>query len=278
MIGAETLLRVGGTLLGGILGKPKNEWVVPDYSKMVSEAEKAGINPLAVLSAAPGAAMQSQNYMGQAIQEAGLMLAENVQKSQGLARVDQYQRENDALKRQVARLTLQAPVPGIYGQPAAMPSLAEAHGGANGGSGASASSSIPVVLPLGRAGDGDADARGNPVQNALEQDIPAVRAFGRDWFGSGGTSTGQTFEDAIGDPGSWLAAPMIGFDMLAAEIGRGLDYWEYSRHRKAGRLGFKMDNRYFVQEPDKPEKPMRYYGRSDKGMPRRPLTYGGYAP
>lgn len=218
-----TLLSVGSTILGGILGKPKNQWVVPDYQKIRDKAEAAGFNPLTALGVAPGSAMQTQSYMGEAIQQSGLMLAENAKKNQELAQLNAFQRENAALQKKVNELTLQAPVPGIYSQPSAMPSLAEAHGVSD-GAGYAGSDSLDRGFRVGARASGRA---GVTPQGPAQSDYAGLPPGNPIYLGglplrpSAQTSDAQTVADRYGEDfmsPSWFSGwgAFIGDVALAA--------------------------------------------------------------
>lgn len=55
-----------------------------------------------------------------------------------------------------------------------------------------------------------------------ERDVPSIRAFGLDWIGSGNFTTGQTNEDAGGDPAGWALAPFVIGDTVAHTLGSKL--------------------------------------------------------
>lgn len=135
------LISGASSLLGGIFGKPKNEYVVPNYQKIRNKAEAAGFNPLTALAMAPGQVVQSQNFMGSAIADAGLALADGLntkRKEQGaLAKLAE---ENDKLREKVQNMTLRPKVPGVYAQREAIPSVSQAVGGSSGSANAAANS------------------------------------------------------------------------------------------------------------------------------------------
>ena len=125
-------IAAGGSILGGILGKPKNEYVVPSYGQIRRKAEAAGFNPLTALAMAPGQVVQSQNYMGSAIADAALSLADaNAAKVKQNDPLEKLKRENELLKEKIINVTLRPKVPGVYGQSEAIPGIAQAVGGGN---------------------------------------------------------------------------------------------------------------------------------------------------
>jgi|GEM_PF-2829136 len=126
------LISGASSLLGGIFGGSKSEYVVPNYQKIRTKAEAAGFNPLTALAMAPGQVVQSQNYMGSAIADAGLALADGLvakdKKDGALAKLAE---ENDKLRETVQNMTLRPKVPGVYAQREAIPSVSQAVGGGN---------------------------------------------------------------------------------------------------------------------------------------------------
>lgn len=158
---------IGGiaSILGAIVGRPKNSYQVPNYAKIRAGAEAAGYSPLTALMYAPGQAMQSQNYMGQAIADAGMMLADSMAKNRASGQVSKLQQANAILAKKVQNLTLRPKVGGIYAQRQATPSLRRALGvtgaaSASSSVGASSVSTVgadprladPVVLVDGASG------------------------------------------------------------------------------------------------------------------------------
>lgn len=119
----QTVIGAGASLLSAKMGQPKNKWQVPDYAGIRSKAEAAGFNPLTALTSASGQAVQSQNYMGAAIADAGLMLADTLAKNKNAGQVSKLAQSNAALTKKVQALTLRPVVGGVYAQRQATPSL-----------------------------------------------------------------------------------------------------------------------------------------------------------
>lgn len=117
-----------GSILGGLTGGGKNEWVVPDYAAIRREAEAAGFNPMFALSMAPGQSGFSQNYMGSAIADAALMVADAASRKKDAGRLSQVEGENARLREQVQQMTLRPEVPGIYAAGRDAPTLRQALG------------------------------------------------------------------------------------------------------------------------------------------------------
>lgn len=124
----SALISAGGSLLGGIFGKKKDKYVVPDYQQIRDKAEAAGFNPLTALGSAPGSVVPGQNYMGSAIADAALMLADGYAKHKERAQLERMTERAKKLEHQVQNLTLRPKVGGIYAQRISSPAI----GGRNG--------------------------------------------------------------------------------------------------------------------------------------------------
>lgn len=134
MIGA--LIGAGASLLGGALGRRDEKKAIArqnEYNEPVNvraRAEAAGFNPL--LFVGPGVGQQAvtggSNYMGSAIADAGMLLADAVAKKKEATRVSALQQQNAELAAKVENLTLRPKVGGIYAQRQAVPFLGAALG------------------------------------------------------------------------------------------------------------------------------------------------------
>lgn len=130
-----TIVGIGGQLLGGLFGNRRAKkaaaqeraWALEDqaqqFVRLRSAAESAGFNPLTVLGAAPGSGMvnptpvSSNNYMGSAIADSALMLADNLAKTKAAAMGRQVQmlaRQNRRISSQLTQATLRPKVGGVY--------------------------------------------------------------------------------------------------------------------------------------------------------------------
>lgn len=228
-------ITAGATLLGGLLSKPKPKYVVPDYAGIRKGAEAAGFNPLTALTQGPaGSVVDMSGGMGASIAEAGLMLADNLKKASASSKLSQAQSENAKLKAKVVNLTLRPKVAGIYAQRQAVPSLAGALGASSGASSStvaaasSASHSSRVeASPFAGAVVGPDDNNLTGPQLSVKKDVPAFRAFGHDFYGSGLFSTAQQFEDALGE-GEILqtgTAATLGTDAVLNEAHKGYQHY-----------------------------------------------------
>ncbi|WP_201151509.1 hypothetical protein [Rhodovulum sulfidophilum] len=255
-----SLISGGASLLGGLFGsKKKAKYVVPDYGKIRARAEAAGFNPLTALTSAPGAvASAGQNYMGQAIADAGLLLADGLaKKAEKTGELQKAREQNAQLKERVQQLTIRPRVGGIYANNVNTPSIRAAVGGANG---KSRSSSDQASLDLsgdspwaGSVHGPDSGERTGP-QLAVARDVPAFRAFGHDFYGSGAFSTGQQGEDAFGEgPVTWLLSPFVAADAALNEAYKAGGALR-DKHRAKGSPIYTLEDgqRYALQPPSKP--------------------------
>ena len=146
-----TLIAAGSSLFGGLFGKKDKSVKQNTMEGIYGQAEAAvkagaewGFNPLTLLGASsPMAGSQSANYMGDAVANAGLLLADGIQQRQAGKR-DALQAENTALKEKVQNLTLRPDTGGVYARRQSTPTLRSALGvkdaavdrwGARGGAG-----------------------------------------------------------------------------------------------------------------------------------------------
>lgn len=141
------VISAGASLLGGLLGqaaerrnnkyqaqliREQNAYNAPDQVR--ARAEAAGFNPLLFVGPGVGqqtatAASSSSNYMGSAIADAGLMLADAVAKRKDVMRLSRMEDQNRRLSEKVQALTLRPQVGGIYSQlEGGVPSLAKSLG------------------------------------------------------------------------------------------------------------------------------------------------------
>ena len=135
----------------------QRDWSLQDQSEFFARtreaAQKAGFNPLAVMGFAQGASAPGINptginptginptsagdggvVMGQAIADAGMMLADSMSKSAvEKAKLSEAMKQNVELKKKVNDLTLRPKVGGVYAQREAMPSAAAASSGSKAG-------------------------------------------------------------------------------------------------------------------------------------------------
>lgn len=120
--GAAAVLGAGTQLLGGYMqnrAARKAQAAQNAYNDPMNirlRAEAAGFNPL--LFVGPGVGLQNapapSGYMGAALADAGMLLADGLAKSKSLGRLERAERLNAKLTQRVNDLTLRPPVPGVY--------------------------------------------------------------------------------------------------------------------------------------------------------------------
>jgi hypothetical protein len=221
------LIGAAGSLLGGLFA-PKPKWVTPNYQDIRNKAEAAGFNPLTALTSAPGQAMQGANYMGSAIADAGLMLADAFSQSKRGQNLSKVQAENDKLKERVESLTLRPKVGGVYAARQAVPTVRQALG-VKGASSASTGSPVSANAfdrmansPFAGTVVGPDDDNLTGPQLSVKKDVPAFRLFGHDFYGTGAFSTGEQLESGVGESEivSTLYAPLVITDAALNEANK----------------------------------------------------------
>ncbi len=129
------LIAAGGSLLGGLLGSrsekkaaaQERSWALEDqaeqFIRLRDAAEKGGFNPLTALSVAPNSGMPrateaaSANYMGKAVAESSLILADSYARTQAAKEANKTQNlqsQNSKLAKKLTDATLRPKQPGIY--------------------------------------------------------------------------------------------------------------------------------------------------------------------
>lgn len=232
---ASTAIAVGGQLLGGIFGSKnttKESWkgsygaLVGHAQGAIEGARRTGFNPLTLLGASPASGIPGDNSaFGQSVANASLLLADELSTNKATVdKLNAYQTQNLRLQRRLDTVSVRTPVPGVYGG-ARQPSDPEVYGGTQ-ADGIVASGEAGETRPLDReyvsglGGDADyskPDSVTGP-QASVAQDVPAFRAFGHDFYGSGLFSSGQQVEDAIGEgPLQWAVSPVLAFDAVGNE-------------------------------------------------------------
>lgn len=206
------LIGAGGSLLGGIFGKSRPKYVVPNYAKIRQKAEEAGFNPLTALGLAPGSVVMGQNSMGSALADAALLLADGYQKNADeKSALAKAQKENEDLRKQLTHQTLRPPVGGIYAQRHNVPTLRQALGAKD----ENADDAHPLDDQLGDIPTPDPK---------LDRASPGY-VYGLNWEATPGFSPGQVWEDRYGDtPLNWPIAAA----QMAADVGynahKGVNY------------------------------------------------------
>lgn len=160
---APALISGAFSLLGGILGRNQAKDDLATQRKLIAEqneynnptnirkrAEDAGFNPLSFIG--PGVGLQTQtaqvnsgNYMGAAIADAGMAVADAMSKRADLGKLNKLEQANAKLASKVQSLTLRPKVAGVYAQRQSTPTIAAAVGGGNVGSGKTGASDPAVA-------------------------------------------------------------------------------------------------------------------------------------
>lgn len=153
---AGSLIGAGGSLIGGLLGKQKGysprEQGLGHVEGMMQASEAFGINPLFLLgNVAAGGGIPSQNYMGSAIADASMLLADAVSKNKEKQQLTRANERVGELQKKIENLTLRPKVGGIYAQNEMTPTLGSALG--RGGNAQGITSGDNPVKPSGLAGD-----------------------------------------------------------------------------------------------------------------------------
>lgn len=264
---ADAVLGAGTQLIGGVMGQRAERKAIDaqnDYNSPASiraRAESAGFNPLSFIGPGVGnqAATGGSNYMGSAIADAGLMLADSMSRKKESQKVSALQSQNQKLVDHIQSLTLRPKVGGIYASRQQTPSILQSVGGAD-----AQASKIPDPLVSGNspfAGDivGADDGRLTGPQYSVKKDVPAFRLFGHDFYGSGLFSSGQQMEDAVGEgPMSWLYSPIVIGDAFyneAFKFGASLKDKQTANQKAAlkasGQPVYSIGGKAYAQHPPK---------------------------
>jgi hypothetical protein len=118
------LIGAGASLLGGILGRNAEKKAIAaqnaynDPAQIRARAENAGFNPLLFIGPGVGNQMTTggSNYMGSALADAGMQIADQMSKNRELARLEKLSAENKKLAEKVQNLTIRPKVGGVYAQ------------------------------------------------------------------------------------------------------------------------------------------------------------------
>jgi hypothetical protein len=133
------LIGAGSSLLGGALSnKAERKGIAAqnaynDPAQIRARAEAAGFNPLLFIGPGVGnqTAAASGSYMGAALADAGMQIADQMSKNRELARLEKLTAENKKLAEKVQNLTIRPKVGGVYAQRQAMPSVRASTGRQN---------------------------------------------------------------------------------------------------------------------------------------------------
>lgn len=203
------LIGAGASLLGGIFGRKKEKSAAQNsYDAIMGQArgsrdasDKYGFNPLTLLGASSAVGpSQSSNYMGEAIANSAMLLADGLAKrEEKFGQLAAMQKQNEELKLQVRELTLRPKFAGIYAQRQAVPNLEAALG-------RSASDASSVASPV------LAGARSAAAQSGVGLDGNAVDPEDRHGI-ERVHSHGQVTEVPLGpDADEIISGAVIGFN------------------------------------------------------------------
>lgn len=217
---AAPLIGAAGSLLGGLLSKPKNEYVVPDYEKIRAKAEAAGFNPLFAMANAPGQVVQSGGYMGSAVSDAAMIMADAVSKQTDAGKLSQVQAQNRALSKKVQSLTLRPKIGGIYAQRGVTPNLKQALGVGDG--------SVTSDAPSSRGG-GSSNGR-LKFSISPSVDVP-VNSSVEDYV----TSSGRKLTVPVGPDIDEVASGVL-IEMAGAVDSHASRVWDTEKYTLGGYL------------------------------------------
>jgi len=221
---AGALVSGGSSILGGIFGDRRakkrqdrqNAYNAPKAIR--KRAEEGGFNPL--LFVGPGVGNQAQpvpTYMGQAIANAGMALADGMSENERLKlERSKLEVEREKLRELVQRNTIRPKVAGIYATTQKTPTL--------GGVGGTAASAAAAPFEP-EEGSGGIDGAGNPVTGYSMGGV----LFDPD----GSWSDTEQIETRLGDPVSWLYGMGVGIADFHKNVGK--PFFEVRKANKEAR-------------------------------------------
>ncbi|MBY5970811.1 hypothetical protein KUV28_00565 [Ferrimonas balearica] len=271
MSGIESaLISATGSLVGGMFGSGGGKVRLPNYVKLRRYMEKAGFNPLLGVGPVSSGVSGGSNYMGSAIADAALQVADGMQRKAAQEGEAQKLREqNVQLAKKVQDLTIRPRVGGIYSGNVSTPSLRSAMGVQDeqsgtsgslpaGGGSSTVSSPSTVRRPDGAAVHADPDGavtfdpdEGAYTASGEKTVLPALRAFGINWRGSGRFDNAQTIEDTMGDG---PLGGFVNFGQVFDTIGHTASI-AYNDWRDDARM--KRMYRDYYESRSKPSRPKR---------------------
>jgi hypothetical protein len=252
-----------------------------DPAQIRSRAEAAGFNPLLFIGPGVGqqsavaSAVSSGNFMGSALADAGMQIADQMSKNRELARLEKLSAENKKLAEKVQNLTIRPKMGGVYAQREATASLRAATGRTNASGTALSFGDLSSRSPLASVPVGADDGVRTGVQLAVTKDVPAFRLFGHDFYGSGLFSTGQQMEDAVGEgPLQWAYSPMVVAD---AGLNEAYKLGARTRARQDGTGPLmSIDGQSFIMEKYTPKSKRQPPDAKPRWNNSRPMFGGGF--
>lgn len=125
---ASSLIKVGGSLLGGLFGRKRSAFkesrlaILGQAAGARQAAEQYGFNPLTLLGVSQPMAGYTDNTMGAAIADAAGALADGI--SEKASQDDELQKKDEeiaALRTRLNSATVRPTVPGVFGSSAGSP-------------------------------------------------------------------------------------------------------------------------------------------------------------
>lgn len=246
-----------GSLVGGALGligaskQRKEQRRVNEANRPVNQVrewEEAGINPLFGISSGGYVPYQAAS-IGDAYSVAGARFGQSIDqfREEKLAQTE-LKKENTALKEKLDELATPR-IPSYlsqYGAIIPVPTIGATHGQTNRQGTRSVSGNVDGSSDLSPKSALRAARRGGAGDPSTYNKVeaPVVKA-GIPWTGSGLFSTGESYEDALGDnPLTWIASPLIAGDMFGYTLGQ-----MYSRHKQ--RKADKAMDEWFRRERER---------------------------
>jgi hypothetical protein len=211
------LLKIGGSLLGGLFGKKSKGALVENHNAALGAttgkvagammaAKAHHINPLTVLgvSSAGSVMPPGENYMGSAIADAALYAAEGLEKKAAeKGRISDLEKQNQDLRDKLTQETIRPKVGGIFAQREVTPTTKEA---------------------LGLTGLGEIPLPNQTIDRGTGGFVGGLR-----WEGAPGWSPASVAEEEYGDVGSWI----YGGAKFAADAGHNIGRLIYNARVKA---------------------------------------------
>ncbi len=279
------------SLLGGLFGRKQAKDDLAMQRQLINEqneynnptnirkrAEDAGFNPLSFIG--PGVGLQTQtaqvnsgNYMGAAIADAGMAMADAMSKKAELGRLDKLSQANAKLQAKVQSLTLRPKVGGVYAQRQETPSLRAALGGGN----ATTVGSGSVVVASDDAGGNRASGGDQLTPPPMRQENLYVEVFDPDTGRKIRVPNPDLLEAGVIDTATGMA--LMGYYDVKQNVaptvhsGVTLGFSEAARKFNAGR-GSWGSGYQKAPSPSKPKSPAYINPRWNSSQ--RPMFGGGF--
>ena len=235
-----------GSLIGGALGllgaskQRKEQRRINEANRPVNQVrewEEAEINPIFGLSSGSYVPHQAAS-IGDAYSEAGARFGQafDQYRAEKLAQTELKQ-ENTKLREKLDAIYDAGEVSYLkqYAGLLPLPTQGEINGQSNRQNSGPVSGDLDGasnLSPKSALRSARAGGAGDP-SDYTDVKAPAVK-LGIPWTGSGAISSGESFEDALGDnPLSWVSAPLVLGDMIGHTIGQGVSRRQQRKADKA---------------------------------------------